>query len=238
MKKPITVCVIILFFVLSIFIYIPVSAVNTGFESHDITKDKGRTDKVLSNVNLQYITEEPDKKGINCFDVNENGLVAIVYDFSNTIVVYDSNGTFKYGYKFNSAGSEEVEWDGDNVNILFNRSDIILSVDPKGNVVGLLEIENTIDNSSYSNKLSSHKKMANGKEYAISDILDPFDVLSTEHSKLVVIDSDGTEKVIFDVTSKTLIKNLLVIVLVVLFCAFVIIGILRKIKKSSAKINH
>ena len=45
-KKLITVCLMILFFILSIFIYVPVSAVNTGFESHNnIAKD--RIDYVL-----------------------------------------------------------------------------------------------------------------------------------------------------------------------------------------------
>lgn len=233
MKKQFALCTFILFLVLSTFMSIPVSAVNTRFESHEAAKDE--TDEFVSNVKPRYITKEPDKQGISCFDVNYDGLIAIVYDFSKTIVVYDVNGNFKYGYKVDASGSIQAEWDGDNINIYFIRSDCILSITPDGNVAGMLEIDDSSNNRYAAEKLSAHKRTVNGNEYAVRDILDPLDILSIEHSQLVIKDSDGTERVIFDVTPKLLIVRLIIITLAVLLIVTVIRAILKQKKKFIAE---
>lgn len=90
-------------------------AMNTGFTTDDMELDEQQA--FLSNINLSLVTEEPEKNAIDCFDVNDDGLIAIGSQNSTSkiISVYTSDGAFKYGYKFDCDGSFGVEWDNGNI---------------------------------------------------------------------------------------------------------------------------
>ncbi len=99
-------------FILFIFLWNGTStvfAMNTGFSTEAM--ESGDQQVFLSNVKLSLITEEPEKQVITCFDVNDDGLVAVgSKDLTKKIVlVYDSAGTFQYGYTFDCSGSFGLE---------------------------------------------------------------------------------------------------------------------------------
>lgn len=225
MKKLILGFSVILFLVCYICISIPVTAVNTGFQNCDITEEMN---EFISSIEFNYIAKEPQKRGFSCFDVNEKGLIVLGYQ-NSTVVVYDSDGLYMYGYQFNIYGLFGVEWDNDNINIYFVRAGKMLSVDSKGNALGLLRIENSLyNNSYYHNKMLSKNKVINDREYVIKDILDPLNILSTERSQVVVINGDGTEDIIFDVTIQRLILRFFLYTIIILFIIIVIKSVLRK----------
>ena len=52
-----------------------VLAMNTGFSTFQLSEDD--VDTFLKNVNISVIEEEPKKRAIDCFAVNDDGIIAI-----------------------------------------------------------------------------------------------------------------------------------------------------------------
>ena len=57
---------------------IKVDAMNTGFETEDISVQKKRD--LLSRIEISLMIEEPKKGGIQCFDVNASDMIAIILE--------------------------------------------------------------------------------------------------------------------------------------------------------------
>ena len=150
-RKQIYLFLLFVFLIVVSISTIEVNAMHTGFEITELPSEE--KELFISNINILSIDEEPAKKTIKCFDVNGDQLIAIGQNTSNrkTICVYSNKGVFQYGYTFNCTGDFGVEWDEEKLNIYFVRSSVIVSVSPKGEVLGAFEVENTIDNNSYIN---------------------------------------------------------------------------------------
>jgi len=109
------------------------------------------------------------------------------------------------------------------LNIYFVRSSVIVSVNPKGEVLGAFEVENTIDNNSYINHFFHTTKRTIGKdEYLIGNNMGLLNFFATSYSQIIVKDSTGFENVIYDVGSMYLTK---MIVTISLICVFVLVAI-------------
>ena len=142
---------------ISIFIFvlicnpIAVNAINTGFLTDEMP---GKVqNQFIENIDLRLIKSEPEKSSVVCFDVNEKQMIAAGQKSSDSkvICVYSNNGDFQYGYMFNCSGDFGVEWDNDNLNIYFVRSDVVISVSQNGEISDVLEVTNSIENNSYVN---------------------------------------------------------------------------------------
>ena len=84
-------------------------AMNTGFATEDFTEEKKA--QVMENIDITLFTTTPQKRGILCFDVNEQGMIAISMEHGlrkKEICVYSSQGEFLYGYAFR-ANQPEME---------------------------------------------------------------------------------------------------------------------------------
>lgn len=211
-------------------------AMNTGFSTEALSeKDK---DTFLTNVNISVLRYEPSKKTIECFDVNENGLIAIGCDSSDnkTIGVYSSDGVFQYGYKFKYNGSFGVEWDGDSIIVYFVRSDVAAAVNPEGKVENILGIQNTIENNSYWNHfVFSTKRKVGDIEYVLRNDMGVFNVFASSYSQLVVTNSNGEESVIYDVNATHLLNIIVVFVGILLLGCLVAFGVVREFMKQKQR---
>lgn len=191
---------------------IKVNAVNTGFDTNDLPDE--RKHSCLSYIDLSLTNNEPAKKPIDCFAVNEDGLIAVGYSnlFENkTICVYTSDGVFQYGYTFKDMGTFRLEWDNKNLNIYLVRGGIIVSVTPSGEVVDVLEIQDTKSNNEYSNELfySTKRKIGN-TEYSIeSDIGAFLDFFTPLYSRIVITNENGEKSIIYDVNDELLFNMVL-----------------------------
>ena len=217
------------FFLLSVFIFVifanvmKVNAMHTGFQTDELPSEE--KNMFISNINILSIDEEPVKKTITCFDINSNQLIAIGQNTSDrkTICVYSNEGTFQYGYTFDCTGSFGVEWDEENLNIYFVRSDVIVSLDSDGNILDIKTVQDTIDNNSYSNLLlySTTRTVAN-TTYLIRNDMGILNWIASSFSQIVTIDATGAESIIYDVNSMQLTKT---IVTISLICAFVFVAV-------------
>ena len=139
-------------------------AADTGFST---TKASSEEATFPQNVELSLLESEPSKRTIDCFDVNEEGMVAVgcsKYE-SRTVCVYTSEGHFQYGYSFKSFGAFEVELNEDILNIYFVLENVAIVVNPLGEVLEVFEIPRTTENETYWKYLyySTHRKTADAE---------------------------------------------------------------------------
>lgn len=198
-KKCFLMCFLVIF--LSMIYSLPVSAMNTGLETEELSSEELEQEKQTSNITL--LDKIPEEMKIESFDVNEKGMVALKFFNGITsncyIGVYDASGKFQYGYLYTSYGSTAVEWDGDNLNIYFVREDLVYSVNANGEIEDVLGVKNTSGNSEYcSNHMQAKKKTMGDLEYRITNIPRISNLVAESYSQLVVKNADGEETVLYD----------------------------------------
>ena len=132
--------------------------------------------------------------------------------------VYSSDGEFQYGYTFNCTQSFGVEWDGQDINIYFVRSDVLLTVNKEGEIIDIVKVQNTTENNTYSNyMLCSTERTSGDTKYTIRNDMGFLNAFSSSYSQLIVTKSTGEEIILYDVNSDQLTKTLTVFILAVIF---------------------
>lgn len=229
-------CCIVLLLLFLVLLQNPIEAdaVNTGFKTNPLPIEEKKA--FVSNSNIQILYEEPDKKTILCFDVNSNGLIAIGQKTTGkkTICVYSTDGVFQYGYTFNCSGDFGIEWDEENLNVYFIRSDVLVSVNPSGAILGAFEVENTIDNNSYVNRFLNSTKRTNGKaEYYIDNDLGILNLFAFSYSQVIVKDANGNENIIYDVGTMQFLNIVLTIFFACISVFVIVVLIALQLKHST-----
>ena len=193
-------------------------AINSGFDLEPILNE--RKIQIQNNIDISVFEQEVLGNTIECFDVNDDGMIALGTNKSSQkfVSVYNSQGVFQYGYQFNCSGSFGVEWDANNIVIYFVRSDIACSVNPVGEIEEILDIKNTSDNNFYwNNNVFATTRTVGNVEYKIQNDFGILNILSTSYSQLAIQDSNGQMKTIYDVNSQQLFKLVFEIVCILLF---------------------
>ena len=210
-------------------------AINSGFELEPISNELEL--QIQDNTDISVFEQEMLGNTIECFDVNDNGMIALGTNNSGQKIVsiYNSQGVFQYGYQFNCSGSFGVEWDTDNIIIYFVRSDIACSVNPLGEIQEIVEIKSNSNNNSYwNNRVFSTTRTVGNVKYRIQNDFGILNIFSTSYSQLVIQDSNGQEKIIYDVNSQQLIKMIVEFVMVL---SIVLIVLFVLIKKRTKPVN-
>lgn len=209
------------------------NAINTGFLTDELPEKV--QNQFVENIELRLIETEPTKSSVVCFDVNENQMIAVGQKSSDRkiICVYSSDGIFQYGYTFNCSGDFGVEWDKDNLNIYFVRSDVVISVSQDGEISNVLEVTNSIENNSYVNHfMHATKKNIGDTTYLIRNDMGIFNWVATSYSQIVIKDVSGAENVVYDVNSTQLLSTILSAIFTLAFAIIVVIVVFRPVIKS------
>lgn len=133
---------------------------------------------------------------IKCFDVNEDGCYAIGYR-NNTIHVYDSLGTFQYGYRFDTDGTYGIALKENSIVIYLGRSNTAVEIDQTGKCIDAEKVnysKDIVDN--VMNRTC--KQIGNVNYYLERDI----GIFNGDYSRLVKADEQGTKTVLYDVTTR------------------------------------
>ncbi len=216
---------------------ITVFAEDTGFSTSPLSEEK--VADIVENVSMTMFTEEPPKRNIHCFDVAEDGTVAIGYSnlTSKTICVYSSDGEFKYGYSFRNAGNFGIDIIGELLYVCSVRGGVAIAINFDGEIVGGVEIHETRENSRYwQNHIFEDKRTVGENEYILKRNNEVIYFESVGYSQLVKITPDGEEIVIHNAKTHQLISTIFIIVGVVVFIGTgITIGLLKinKIKKKT-----
>ncbi len=212
---------------------IDVLAMNTGFSTETLPKQD--IEIFLNNINIFLLTDEPDKKAIECFDVKEDKTIAIGYSSSDnkTISIYTDEGLFKYGYSFRCSGNFGIEWDNDELIIYFVRSDIALSVNALSEVKGIQKILNTTENNSYWNhNVFSPKRYVDGTEYTLKNDMGILNIFASSYSQLVTKNVNGKETIIYDVNTSQISSIIVIFIIVTLVICIIVWIVLTLFKKT------
>ena len=219
-----------LVFVLVILIFtglcsVTAEATTSGFITTGCVDEE--KDTIIDNINLEIVTDEYLVSGIQCFDVREDGVYALAFDAGSNsrISVYDSDGSFQYGYKFNANGDFAVEFYEEAVAIYFSRGDILAVYDPTGVCQEIRKISNTRQNHIYAKEiLDRGYKRISDKEYNLERDLE----IGDSYSRFVIVNEHKERQVMFDVSTEHRIEQLMLLIAPVCFFAFVIRGIWKK----------
>ncbi|MBQ9106301.1 MAG: hypothetical protein IJY56_00255 [Clostridia bacterium] len=207
-----------------------VQAMNTGFSTEE--KSVSEQQELMRNISISLIEEEPKKQPIDCFDVNENGYIAL--GFSNlehkTICVYTSDGIFQYGYKFDCTGDFGIGWDTKGVIIYFVRGSTAIVVNSSGNIEDIKTVVDSIENNSYwNNTVFATSRLVKNCKYTIKNDMGILNFFASSYSQLVVSDNDNVN-IVYDVTSKHIVKIITTIIAVLIFVTVVAVLIIKRIK--------
>ena len=197
---------------------------NMGFTTESLSEDDINT--VLKNLNISILTEEPPKKSIQCFDVNENGLIAIGCnnsDNNKTVCIYTSNGDFQYGYSFKTNGNVGVELHENILMIYLVRGGIAISIDSMGEIKSVCKIQKTTENTSYwNNYVYLTNREVDGNKYTIKNKMGIFNIFASSYSQLVVTNTNGEDRVIYDVSSIQFSNTIVAFIGVLVFVCLVV----------------
>ena len=234
-------CVVLLLIILIIFsVTVPVYAMDIGFSTEEVSQDAAES--FIKNIGITKLTDEPPTRPIKRFAVRSDGTFALCYQDGNekTIVIYDKNGVFQYGFSCVVPGSIAIEWEQDNLVIAAVRDDLAVSVTSQGEIAEVYKIPQTPENNSHWQTLLYQTECTVGdSQYALKNHFGVLSSLLTSYSKLTVVDESGTETVLYSTGKGSEIGTLIVIVSIVLLCVIAIIGIVcRTIKNRETELRR
>ena len=210
-----------------------VYAMTTGFSTTEIDNDTRQ--HIISSIALTPLDKEPKKMPVCCFDVNEDERLVLGWDTNTSgkkvIAVYQSDGSFLYGYSFYVSGSFGVQWDNENILLYSVRGNVAISIHADGTIAEIREIEDTIENNSYWYAVNSWQRTVGTDRFLRKCSMGPLNLVAFASSQIIKIDAAGTETMIYDVNQEYLIKVIAVTLFVVLFVAYTLITIVQTIKK-------
>lgn len=223
--KYFNLCLFLLLFFLLLSNCMNISATNTVYSTETLSPKDEAT--FLNNINLSYFESPPHKSTIECFDVNTDEVIVLGQKDSDKkmICVYSANGLFRYGYSFNCTGSFGVEWNNNNINIYFSRSDIIATIDSTGEIVKLTKFNSTTENNSYLNsKIYSTTRKIGDAQYELKNDIGFLNIFASSYSQLTKTLANGEATVLYDVTS-TQLKNTILTFIFVLIILVATLGV-------------
>lgn len=152
--------------------------------------------RLEESLNISMLEQEPETQVIKCFDVNENGWFAIGTR-RNQILVYDQDGVYQYGFRFDIDGTYAIIFEGDNIMLCLGRSEFFPVIDREGRCVRAEKV--VVTQRFQQDVFYRTAKQVGNTEYRVERDIGIFD---GAYSRLAVIDEDGNRTVLYDATVK------------------------------------
>lgn len=126
--------------------------------------------RFLQNVSLVVWQEDYAGRAIECFDVREDGMVALGFSRprgGKYAAVLDVDGAFLYGYVFQCTGSFQLDWTDEGLGIIWVRSNVLAVFDESGACLSAQEIDMNTATSRYLRQLDQRTRTAAGSVYTL-----------------------------------------------------------------------
>lgn len=151
-------------------------------------------------------TEDYSDWTIECFDVREDGMIALGFNRSpemKYVAVLDADGAFQYGCTFKSTGAFLVDWVGEDLGIYLVRGSLLGVFDETGACISLRDVKTDTAASRYQNDLRRPTRKVGDVTYILrNDHVLSF--LSTDYGQLVRVDAQGNETVLHEASGAAL----------------------------------
>ena len=153
------------------------------------TFDENRKTEFLKNISLEFISGTEDKISIECFDVSDDGNIAILCNNTllgekRTVHVLNEKGDFKYGYTFNSDGTARVFFDGELLVIYHVRGNVAIWLDDRGQCVKAEEIKSNDEELHILEESEKTNREKNGSIYYLKSNNIFFTIITSSYSRI------------------------------------------------------
>lgn len=189
---------------------------------------------LVKNINVSMFEIEPEKRAIECFDVSEEGFIAVGSGDSEekTICVYTKEGVFQRGYRFNCSGDFGVELDRDTPIIYLVRSNVVITVNSQGEIEKAEKVKDSSENTAYWNRaVFSTTQKVGETEYSIRNNMGILNILTSSYAQLIAVDEGGEERILYDVSSNQTSKTVLFLIVATFFVCIVMAVVVRQFVK-------
>lgn len=195
-------------------------------------KDEDMQLKVWNNSNIKIISTEKTvdeyHSRFSSFDVSEDGdyLIGINTMFKDRILMINHEDMKVTEFRINSEGTFFVNWNGENIQVLFVRGNIVVEFTKKGKLIAVYDATKDFQ---YSKK---HSITVDGTEY-YSASKTPLLNIVNEDSSLLIQNINGKETIIYDGTIGHVLSVAIFIILfhlIVLAFVFAFVKISRRKK--------
>ena len=168
-----------------------------------------KTDEAKQNSLVRSFviwTEDYSDWAIECFDVREDGMIALGFNRSQNskyVAVLDAEGTYQYGCTFQCSGAFLVDWVGEELGVYIVRGGLLGVFDENGACISLRDVKTNTVASRYQNALRQPIRQIGDVRYELrNDHILSF--LSTDYGQLVRIDAQGNETVLHEASGAAL----------------------------------
>lgn len=231
-----TIVMIFLTAMLSLNMILSCQAIESGIAFSEISPEE--EELIKSKIMITIVAEEIEPKQIECFDINENGVIALGIDGMdyNIINIYSNEMKYQFSYKFKTNGLYQIKWEGDKLWIYLVRGDYRLLINYTGQIENIQKISYT--NEYWNDVIKSTKIEYDGAVYEIRKPSGVMGMLSFGYSKLVKTEVDGTEQILYNSVTHTLTNTflffgsfILIIIAVILYSVRYYISYKKKLKQ-------
>lgn len=169
---------------------------------------KETANRLLAHLNIKMLKFFDNSVSmITCFDANDDGLVAVGLD--DRVAIYDSNGLFKYGYSFSTTGTFYVEWEGSNLWIYLEKSDVGILLDRQANCLKCINIHD------------SHSEDCHWRELTYTQRKIGDDIYRLRNRKITKTDGEGQIRTILDTSIVWKVQVVFAIIVIAGLCAVI-----------------
>ena len=207
---------------------INVNAIQMPLSVREVTGEE--CEKILNNMQFTVVHSETEIEffPIVCFDVRDDGLVAIgakKHLTNEGIICVYKDGIFQYGYSFNVGSKFDIRWSNELINIRTDRSSLVLSINREGQVVRVLEdLQGQVN-------FDQRKKVVNGEMYFMqnnfeNELFNVMGFIGSSYAQFCVTNAAGETTVLYDVSDRMLLR---MTIAVIAFGSFFVIAILNLI---------
>lgn len=187
----------------------------------------------LDRLNVEVLDDETFQYAITCFAVRDDGVFALGFDSldTHTVFVYDQEGSFQYGLRFQLPGSFGLFFSDKNLSIYSPRSGYTAEYDGVSRFVDVHKVTDAFGNNEIIRSVMNGAEIKNDAgTYTLERNIG---IVARSYSR-VVVNEGNNEKVLYEISGAHTVAVILNILLVAGFVAalwFVVTYNIRKNKE-------
>ena len=204
------------------------SALKTTLAIREITGEERV--KITKNIQVTLVTseDEVERFPIVCFDVRDDGMIAIgtkKHLTSDCVIYVYKDDVFQYGYSLDLDSSFAIKWTDDFINVRSNRGSFIFALDPNGQVVKMWDDKRAEVNFDRWEKVVGEQTYFMRNDFE-NELFNVMGFIGTAYAQFCVTNAAGETTILYDVSARMLPRMTIAVVAFGSFAASAIISVI------------
>ncbi len=207
---------ILAFLFVMFFMLLPISVAALGYDDFTTRalSEQEIEEYLAQRKSREFLIADTQSGNFQTFSVSEGGLVALLFDTGDNLVihVYNADGTFRYGYRLVDTGAEDIFFAGENLAIYTVRGKHIETFDSMGNTIAVHQTFHVNDHHIRELALLPETgTIGDSIYYAQKDF-----IFLNSYSRFVVEDTNGNPIVVYEAPGNKWVRLLIPLILILL----------------------